>query len=225
MKRILALGTCAALVVSLAACGDSSSGTVTESEETVTEEDVVEDEVVEEEMVEEEADAEEALDEELEEPEADTTEAEDAEAGYVTASYEGMTFSYPSDCEYEESDGYATITFEESKEFITIIPYGELEEDEDSTISTGTWLEVYLMGYLSAFDNVSNEESFDLTIAGCEAKGITAICTYNSNMINFSGIAVCSDQHDAYGIYYNCVYGAEGRTSDYEAFLDSVTFN
>jgi len=210
MKKILVIAMCGALVASFTACGDSSSESTAEVEEVVVE--------PEETTEEEEADAEEALDEAAE----DTTTTEDAET--ITTTYDGMTFSYPSDCEYEESDDYATITFEESKEFINIMPYGELEEDDDSTISTGDWLEVYLLGYLSAFDNVSNEQSFDLTIAGCEAKGITAICTYNSNMVSFSGIAVCSDQHDAYGIYYNCTSDAEGRTSDYEEFLDSISF-
>ncbi len=145
------------------------------------------------------------------------TVSEDEE--WVSGQYTGMDFSYPSGCEFSEEDGYAFISIVPSDKNIFIYPQEMSEDEVDSYRSAA------LSSFRSSFENVTEEETYDLTVDGLDAVGETAVVDYNGWHLYCKLVFVYNEKSGYfYTIEYTSTTDTEEDTSLYESFIDSVSF-
>ncbi len=153
-------------------------------------------------------------------------EAQEDEPEYETATYKGMTFSYPVDATYEESDDIGSITLGDSDALIMFMSVDLSESDEEyNEAAAEPLLEAAVQSAIDAYDDVQDQTIENLTIAGCSAIEESAQVTAGDALTNID----CTAIYDEAGQYiYMIEYGArddlEGRLDDYQALLDSISF-
>ncbi len=150
---------------------------------------------------------------------SENKEAAAEEEGWVSGSYTGMDFSYPSGSEYSEEDGYAFISIVPSDKNLFIYPQ-ELGKDEVESYRSAA-----MASFRSSFEEVTEGETYDLTIDGLDAVGETAVVDYNGWHL-YCKLAFVYDEKSGYfyTIEYTSTTDTEEDSSLYETFLDSVSF-
>ncbi len=196
MKKMIVILMCAALAVTFTACGSSSS----EGEISTTEEAAEETE----EVTEEEADIE-----------------------YVSATYKGMTFSLPGDWYYQGDDSAMSFISPDSEAMILLQSVDLSEsEDEYNDEALDILFEASFEAIQAQYSDFREEATTDLTIAGCEAKEMTATVTSGDTQMSDDALVIYDeDGQYFYLIQYVVKSEVEENTSTYEHFLESLSFD
>ncbi len=153
-------------------------------------------------------------------------EAQKDEPEYETATYKGMTFSYPVDATYEESDDIGSITIGDSDALIMLMSMDLSESDEEyNEAAAEPLLEAAVQSAIDAYDDVQDQTLENLTIAGCSAIEESAQVTAGDTLTNIDCTAIYDEAGQTiYMIEYGAREDKEDRSSDYQALLDSITF-
>ncbi len=153
-------------------------------------------------------------------------EAQEDEPEYETATYIGMTFSYPADATYEESDDIVSITLGDSEAMIMLMSIDLSESDEAyNDAAAEPLLEALVESAIDAYDDVQDETLENLTIAGCSAIEGSAQVTLSDALSNIYCTAIYDEEGQyIYAIEYGAREDQEGRFSDYQDLLDSISF-
>ncbi len=148
------------------------------------------------------------------------------EPEYETATYKGMTFSYPVDAVYEESDDIGSLTLGDSDALIMFMSMdlSEAEEAYDETAAQPL-LEEAVESAIEAYDDIQDQTLESLTIAGCSAIEESAQVTAGDAVTNIDCTAIFDEAGQTiYLIEYGARDDVEGRLSDYQDLLDSISF-
>lgn len=120
-----------------------------------------------------------------------------------------------------ENDSSLVIVFEEKQSLLTVVASEGMELEEGSALA-GMLPALLVQSYVSSFETVTNEETFDTEVAGVAAKGATFIGELQGNLVNCSMVAFESGGY-VYGLTFNELSPAESHIDDYGAVLKSLS--
>lgn len=141
---------------------------------------------------------------------------------YVSKEFSGLSFEIPSDAEYTESEGSATIVFEDQKKVAVIVPT-DTSELGDSL--SEVWNEYAITSALSAYEEIQDQQDSDIDIAGVDGKNTTAMVKLSDSWYNCSITSFTKDDLQCqYSISYLVSADANEDNSAYESFMESICF-
>ncbi len=150
----------------------------------------------------------------------ETEEAEEEESKLVTTNFKGISFSYPENCEYEESEEYATITIVPGEKAVTIMA----QDESDLGDTADVMFELANTAILNGMDDVQDREDYDTTLAGMDAKGTTAVVTSSDLTINYTITTIYEESTKyIYSICYMATLDADDDDTIYLDLLDSMS--
>lgn len=141
----------------------------------------------------------------------------------IIKEYSGLSFKIPSGAEYSEDDSSATITFEPKMKAAVIVPTNTSELDANLS---NVWDTFAVSSALDAYEEVQNRKDFDMTVSEVPAKAATATVKLSDSWYSLSVISFKSKDYPyQYSISYLVDENADEDNSDYEAFIESISFN
>ena len=120
-----------------------------------------------------------------------------------------------------EDDSSLVIVFEDQQSLLTITATKGMELEEGSALA-GVLPAVLVQSYVSAFENVSSEQTFDTEVAGVTAKAATFLGEMKGEWANCSIVAFESGSY-VYGLFFSERSPAESHVDDYGAVLESLS--
>lgn len=120
-----------------------------------------------------------------------------------------------------EDDASLVIAFEEQQSLMTVIASKGMDLEEGSALA-GLLPSILLQSYVSAFENVTNQQNFELEVAGVAAQGVTFFGEMQGNWVNCSMVAFEAGSY-VYGLSFNERSPAESHVDDYSAVLESLS--